>query len=107
MTIENIVNLDQLNYLIDQSLFFNTMDRKRLQLKEYLETFRNYIKTPYSSYKMFKTLPLELDFYISTLDLFKEDYSTDFDIFLTIKGLATHLKNKSNEILELIENNAL
>lgn len=60
MTIEEIVKTETVNFLLDQSIFFNTTDKKILQLKDYLETFRNYIKTPYSSYKMFKLLPLEV-----------------------------------------------
>ena len=60
MTIQEIVNTEKIDFLLDQSLFFNTTDQKILQLKDYLETFRNYIKTPYSSYKMLKLLPLEV-----------------------------------------------
>ena len=108
MTIEQIVNLENLNWLLDKSLFFyNTEDQKRLQLKDYYETFRNYIKTPYSSYKMFKLLPLEVSFYLQTLDLFKDNYKEDPETFETLKNLSKKLIEKSNEILELIENNAL
>ena len=108
MTINETVNLENLDWLIDKSLFFyTTQDQKKLQLKDYYETFRNYIKTPYSSYKMFKLLPLEVSFYLSTLDLFKENYKEDPETFETLKNLSKKLIEKSNDILELIENNAL
>lgn len=108
MTINETVNLEKLDWLLDKSLFFYTpQDQKILQLKDYLETFRNYIKTPYSSYKMFKLLPLEVSFYLSTLNLFKNNYKEDPETFETLKKLSKLLIEKSNEILELIENNAL
>ena len=108
MTINETVNLEKLDRLLDKSLFFyTTEDQKRLQLKDYYETFRNYIKTPYSSYKMFKLLPLEVSFYLQTLDLFKDNYKEDPETFETLKNLSKKLIEKSNEILELIENNAL
>lgn len=107
MTIEEIVKTDTVNFLLDQSIFFNTTDKKILQLKDYLETFRNYIKTPYSSYKMFKLLPLEVWFYLKTLDLYKEEYKYNFSNFIIMKQIAKNIIEKSNEILELIENNAL
>ena len=108
MTINETVNLEKLDWLLDKSLFFyTTEDQKRLQLKDYYETFRNYIKTPYSSYKMFKLLPLEVSFYLNTLDLFKGNYKEDPETFETLKNLSKKLIEKSNEILELIENNAL
>ena len=108
MTIEQLVNLENLNWLLDKSLFFyTTEDKKILQLKDYYETFRNYIKAPYSSYKMFKLLPLEVWFYLKTLDLFKSNYKEDPETFETLKNLSKKLIEKSNEILELIENNAL
>ena len=107
MTIEEIVKTETVNFLLDQSIFFNTTDQKILQLKDYLETFRNYIKTPYSSYKMFKLLPLEVWFYLKTLDLYKEDYQYNFSNFIIMKQIAKNIIEKSNEILELVENNAL
>ena len=108
MTINETVNLEKLDWLLDKSLFFyTTEDQKRLQLKDYYTTFRNYIKTPYSSYKMFKLLPLEVWFYLQTLDLFKDNYKEEPEMFETLKDLAKKLIEKSNEILELIENNAL
>lgn len=108
MTINEIVNLEELDWLLDKSLFFYTpWDQKRLQLKDYYETFRNYIKTPYSSYKMFKLLPLEVSFYLNTLDLFKDNYKEDPEMFETLKNLSKKLIEKTNEVLELIENNAL
>jgi len=107
MTIEEIVKTETVNFLLDQSIFFNTTDQKILQLKDYLETFRNYIKTPYSSYKMFKLLPLEVWFYLKTLDLYKEEYKYNFSNFIIMKQIAKNIIEKSNEILELIENNAL
>ena len=107
MTIQEIVNTEKINFLLDQSIFFNTTDQKILQLKDYLETFRNYIKTPYSSYKMLKLLPLEVWFYLKTLDLYKEDYQYNFSNFIIMKQIAKNIIEKSNDILELIENNAL
>ena len=108
MTINETVNLENLDWLIDKSLFFyTTQDQKKLQLKDYYETFRNYIKTPYSSYKMFKLLPPEVSFYLNTLDLFKDNYKEDPETFETLKNLSKKLIEKSNDILELIENNAL
>jgi len=108
MTIKETVNLENLDWLLDKSLFFyTTQDQKILQLKDYYETFRNYIKTPYSSYKMFKLLPLEVSFYLNTLDLFKSNYKEDPETFETLKNLSKKLIEKSNKILELIENNAL
>ena len=108
MTINEAVNLEKLDRLLDKSLFFyTTEDKKKLQLKDYYETFRNYIKTPYSSYKMFKLLPLEVSFYLQTLDLFKNNYKEDPETFEALKNLSKKLIEKSNEILELIENNAL
>jgi hypothetical protein len=108
MTINETVNFEKLDWLLDKSLFFyTTEDQKRLQLKDYYTTFRNYIKNPYSSYKMFKLLPLEVSFYLQTLDLFKDNYKEDPEMFETLKNLAKKLIEKSNEILELIENNAL
>ena len=107
MTIEEIVNTDKINFLLDQSLFFNTTDKKILQLKDYLETFRNYIKTPYSSYKMFKLFPLEVGIFYNTLDLFKNDYKYNYSNFVIMKQITKNIIEKSNDILELIENNAL
>jgi hypothetical protein len=56
---------------------------------------------------MFKLLPLEVSFYLNTLDLFKDNYKEDPEMFETLKNLSKKLIEKSNEILELIENNAL
>jgi hypothetical protein len=107
MTIEEIVNTEKIDFLLDQSIYFNTTDKKILQLKDYLETFRNYIKTPYSSYKMFKLFPLEVGIFYNTLDLFKNDYKYNYSNFIIMKQIAKNIIEKSNEILELIENNAL
>jgi hypothetical protein len=56
---------------------------------------------------MFKLLPLEISFYLNTLDLFKDNYKEDPEMFETLKNLSKKLIEKSNEILELIENNVL